>query len=268
MSHATLSDRLLVALTGDDVIPFLQGIITQDATRLAKGEALYTALLSPQGKFLHDFFLIPQEGRVLLDVHRARADDLLTRMKMYRLRSKVGFEPLPNEISVVAVWNEDVDGVTDPRLPQLGKRMYGVSGMSSADDYEAHRIALGVPDGAIDMTPEKSLLLEFGFEDLHGVSFTKGCYVGQELTARTKYRANIRKHLFIVRAEQVLPIKGSAILYQDKAIGEMLSVHGKNGLALLALDAVEVSGGSLVCEAIEVHAQFPKWLQHPPQKPE
>jgi folate-binding protein YgfZ len=268
MFHQILINRTLIALSGDDVIPFLQGIITQDALLLAKKIPLYSALLSPQGKFLHDFLLIPQEGRILLDIDSARADDLLSKFKVYKLRSRVEMEKLPDS-SVIAVWGGDAGGIVDPRLLELGQRLYGVSAPECpVGDYEAHRIALCVPDGAVDMTPEKSLLLEFGFEALHGVSFSKGCYVGQETTARSKYRANIRKHLFAVHAKSLLPAKGSPVTHTDKLAGELLSVHGSQGLALLNMELVEQAQGVLYSEALELRAEFPKWLLEPPKKGE
>ncbi len=269
MFQKILSNRALIALSGDDVIPFLQGVITQDALLLGKNINLYAALLSPQGKFLHDFFLIPQDGRILLDISSAGADVILSKFKAYKLRSRVQMEILPVDYQVVAVWGGDAGGVIDPRLPALGQRLYGITAPAFPEgDYEAHRIAHCVPDGAVDMTPEKSLLLEFGFEDLHGVSFSKGCYVGQETTARSKYRANIRKHLFAVHAESLLPAKGSVIMVEEKVAGKMLSVSGCNGLALLNIEMVEQAQGVLYSEALEIHAEFPRWLLHPPSKSE
>lgn len=260
MPYALLTDRSVVALSGDDTIPFLQGLITNDAALLENGTPLYTALLSPQGKFMHDFFLVPQQGRILLDIHKDREADLLGRLKIYRLRSKVNFEPLADH-QVMAVWDTaQQEGIADPRLPALGRRIYG-SGLVSSEptgDYEAHRISLGIPDGAKDMQAEKSLLLEFDFEALHGVSFSKGCYVGQEVTARSKFRGQVRKQLYQVRSTAALPPSGTEVLSGGVSIGELRSTSGDTGLALLRTEEVEKKN-PLTAGGVSISARRPSW---------
>lgn len=271
MHYAELDSRTLIRLSGDDIIPFLQGLITQDAQKLAKSEALYTALLSPQGKFLHDFFLVPRGDSIWLDVAKTRADDLLNRLKLYKLRSKISIEPLPESYGMVAIWGGASDGITDPRLKEMGQRLYGerdtirsyAKSIAQAGDYEAHRIKHTIPDGAIDMIFEKSLLLEFGFEDLHGVSFSKGCYVGQEVTARSKYRGQVRKHLARASAAENLPQKGTNIMMNDQMVGELLSVSGTEALAMLRVEAI---GSMMKCADISVNFMWPLWLASVPHK--
>lgn len=261
MFYAHLYDRTIIALSGDDRISFLQGLITNDAEKLAQGETLYAALLSPQGKFLHDFFVIPEPERILVDVNKDRANDLLARLKIYKLRSKVTIEPL--ELQVTAIWPHAPQGVADPRLPALGSRSYGDVDVSSYQmgDYAHHRISLGVPDGAKDMHIDKSLPLEFGLDKLHGVSFSKGCYVGQEVTARSKFRGQVRKALYCVSSAANLPPLGTPVVTSGKEVGELRSVSGSIGLALLRIEEVENTQAPLMAGGIAIRAQRPEWHQ-------
>jgi len=260
MPFATLHDRNVIAIAGEDRIAFLQGLITNDANALTDGAPLYAAMLSPQGKFLHDFFLIPQGDHILLDIHSTRAADLLARFKLYKLRAKVTFALQP-ELRVTAAWGEEAaphGAIADPRLPALGWRIYGDAPAANAD-YEAHRITLGIPDGAKDMHIDKSLLLEFGFENLHGVSFSKGCYVGQEVTARSKFRGQVRRQLYSVQGNTPLPATGTEITSGGMAIGELRSVSGTHGLALLKTEEVEKSTSPLMANGVELQYKIPEW---------
>ena len=255
MYYAHLPARALISLTGDDVIPFLQGLITADARRLEQGNAIYAALLTPQGKYLHDFFLIPQVGRIILDGEKYRLPDLKQRLALYKLRSKVTIELLPESEGVVVCWggqlpvvSDQENIIADPRMPSLGFRMAGdvaknlayceTQGFERVDAqaYDRHRITQGVPDGSRDMTPDKSLMLEFNMDALNAVDFSKGCYVGQEVTARTKYRAQLRKILCIV--ENVPDTRG-ALMLADSEAGELLSQAGNTALAMVRTEALE-----------------------------
>lgn len=242
MFFSTLHDRAVIALSGKDMVSFLQGLITQDATQLSAGEMLYALLLSPQGKFLHDFFLIPQEERILLDVNKEHVTDLVARLNIYKLRSKVNIEQ--TNIEVMACWGEGSDilqaAYRDLRHPELGVRMYGAVKIANGEegDYEAHRITLGIPDGAKDLHIDKSLPLEFGLDKLNAISFSKGCYVGQEVTARSKFRGQVRKALYRVLSKQPLPPLGTAITLNGEMIGELRSTHGTVGLALLRIESL------------------------------
>jgi len=269
MPYSFLSKRSLLALSGDDVIEFLQGLISNDARRLMRGENIYAALLSPQGKFLHDFFLIPWQGKIFLDVASARADDLLSRLKLYKLRSNVQIE---RDLSLVVAATWDIRGepaespeyklYQDPRLTEMGFRIIGteaaIRGLNNNNhpvnisEYETLRLTLAIPDSA-DLIFEKSLLLECGFEQLHGVDFSKGCYVGQEVTARSKFRGQVRKNFYSVRGDAPLPELGTLIFAGDqegkKSIGEMRTSiktisenMGENiGLAIINNDEYETA---------------------------
>src|SRR5258705_2021764 len=212
MVYASILDnRALIALGGPEARDFLQGLITNDMEACRDGRAIYAALLTPQGKILFDFFVVPNgEDRFLLDCAASRAADLVKRLSLYRLRAKVEIAGRP-DLAVAALWNgggtvaAKVDGVMfpDPRLPDMGLRMIGTKAAlgeatrnMTQGDYEAHRLKLGVPDSD-DLPPDQVVALDSGFEELNGVSFKKGCYVGQEVTARMKHRASARRRFLI-----------------------------------------------------------------------
>ena len=287
MFYAHLADRAVISISGDDAFVFLQGLVSNDVMRLKKGESVYAALLTAQGKFLHDFFLMPQGDSILLDCNKQGAADLLARLAMYKLRSKVTLEA-KDDAGVVAVWGEDSGSgfraseawFSDPRMPQLGWRFIGNSdaisarckeqGMTAADDkaYERCRLSLGVPDGAYDMVREKSLLLEFGFEDLHGVDFAKGCYVGQEVTARSKYRGQMRRFIYQVQAEVALPPCGTPVTLDGVAAGELRSGQNGTGLALLNVAMVgnaQSRDHNFEAKNVVFKASLPRWAMHPPK---
>ena len=284
-----LPHRALVSVQGADRFSFLQGMISNDVRHLESGEAMWAAFLTPQGKFLHEFFAIPHNDAVLLECERDRRADLVTRLSRYRLRAKVTLAP--DDTMVVGVaWGDDAParlkttetlgavaplgaGVlyTDPRVQGAGVRFalpadhVGASleklGLQAAD-YETHRIALGLPDGSRDLEVEKALLLENGFAELHGVDFNKGCYIGQELTARTHYRALIKKRLMPVVIDGETPATGTAITANGADAGEIRSVSGNKGLALVRLDAWR-GGGVLEAGRAKITPQRPAWMDLP-----
>jgi folate-binding protein YgfZ len=282
MNYTILPHRTLLRLSGDDTVSFLQGLVTNDVTHMQEGEVRYSAMLSPQGKFLHDFFIIYWQGTVWIDCDTSRIDDLRKRLTLYRLRSKVDIAAAP-DMTIAAAWGEgtlatavDVCVFRDPRHPALGQRMIGrqaaleaymkTNGTTASDveAYESMRISFGMPDGVQDMVFDKSLLLEFGFEALHGVDFKKGCYVGQEVTARSKYRGQVKKSLYQVSAlSGSLPASGTEIRAGEVLLGEMRSSAGGKGLALLRmaeLDEAIKSGAKLVAGDAVIMAQLPQWL--------
>ena len=224
--YAVLEDRGVLEIAGADRTAFLQGLVSNDVTRLAPARALYAAFLTPQGKYLHDFFLAAVGESFLLDGERARLADLLRRLSLYRLRAKVSLADASGKFIVAAAWGANAaaalglapepgsargfaGGIAyiDPRLAALGARLLlpreagaaaiEAAGLARAEaaEYDRMRLIEGVPDGSRDLAVEKAILLEAGFDELHGVDWDKGCYMGQELTARTKYRALIRKRL-------------------------------------------------------------------------
>ncbi|MCW0236130.1 MAG: folate-binding protein [Ferrovibrio sp.] len=251
LTCVALPDRALLSVAGEEAAGFLDALVSNSVAGLERGQAAYAALLSPQGKFLHDFFVIPdlQSQGLLLDVAAERLPDLQRRLTMYRLRAKVSISVVEGFRCYGLFGNRqpDIDNplfFPDPRLAQMGWRLWqpasALPPLPLADfvAYEAHRIALGVPDGARDIEIDKGLLLENHFEALHGVDFRKGCYIGQELTARTKYRGLVKKQLSRVQGTQPLPPSGTPITANGQEAGQLRSVSGSIGLALLRLDAV------------------------------
>ena len=242
MSNVTsLPDRAVLEVSGEDRVPFLQGLVSNDVTEAAPGRAVWTALLTPQGKWLADFFIVAEPGRLLLDVEAAQATMLAQRLTRYRLRSKVAITPVP--LTVQAGWDGPAPqgAVPDPRLPDAGWRLLtGTPHPTTATplDYDRHRLRLGLPDGSRDMEAEKTTLLEAGFDELHGLSWTKGCYMGQELTARTKYRGLLKRRILPVEVHGPLPPPGTPILSGTQEVGTLRSGQGDRALALLRLDAL------------------------------
>jgi hypothetical protein len=272
--YAVLPERALLRLTGPETRSFLQGLVSNDVDKVGPTQAVYAALLTPQGKFLHDFFIYERDGALLLDVEAPRRDDLAKRLKLFKLRAKVTVEPA-DDLAVVAVWGPGAEnaGVTDPRLVEAGARLVLPKGEvppgfaeAGPADYDAHRLALGLPDGSRDIGIEKSVLLECGFEELHGVDFDKGCYMGQELTARTKYRGLVKRRLMPVAIEGTAPEPGTPITLDGRDAGEMRSARGSAGIALIRLDALEkarIEGRPLMAGETPLAAWTPSWMSLP-----
>ncbi|MGZ8346636.1 MAG: CAF17-like 4Fe-4S cluster assembly/insertion protein YgfZ [Allosphingosinicella sp.] len=198
MAGTTLDDRALIRLSGEDVRGFLQGLVTNDLDLLAADRPLWAGLLSPQGKAMFDFLLWAEGDDVLVDAEAAQAEALAKRLKLYRLRRPIRIEPEPG---LAAHWSATGDeGVPDPRLADLGRRWLAPAG-APAEGWRAHRLALGVTEGAAELGSDKTLWLECNAAELNGVSFTKGCYVGQENTARMNYRQKVNRRLVVVPAD-------------------------------------------------------------------
>jgi folate-binding protein YgfZ len=278
MEAAFLDDRAVIALSGPEARPFLQGLVTNDVVGgLAPGTGLYTALLSPQGKVLFDFFVTEGDGALLLDVGRDGAESLLRKLRLYRLRAKVEIEARP-QLGVFlnlkghpdnrpTSYAERAVSFADPRLSALGIRSIAATAempnnLPGPRAYHEERLKLGVPEGT-DFGSEKIFALDAGLEELNGVSFTKGCYVGQELTSRMKHRATARKRILGVAAETPLPGTG-AIKRGDAEIGELLSSHGARGLALVRLDRLDETQGETKVGEIPVALIRPAWLAGAP----
>jgi hypothetical protein len=259
-----LLDRAVVRLAGPDAQKFLQGLVSNDVTGPLP---VWSALLTPQGKWLHDFFVVADGEALSLETPAARADDLAARLKRFRLRAKVEIAVEP---AVVAVgWGDTpppAGAWPDPRLPAAGWRRLGaVAGDADAAEYDLHRLALGLSDGVPDLEPEKTILLEAGFDELHGISWTKGCFMGQELTARTRYRGLVKKRLLPVVVEGPLPPPG-ALLRQDGAeAGEMRGGRGALGLALLRLEVFD-RAAPIAWEASVLTPRVPDWVVLPQPK--
>ena len=261
--------RSLLTVHGADAESFLQGLITNDITRLKTEPAIFTAMLSPQGKWQHDFFIFIHEDTYYLDHARAHSEALLKKLKLYRLRSRVEIALRPDthlSLSDNAAPEDAFATFADPRHAQLPLRSWGAS-EQSAVDYHAARIALGIPEAGIDIT-ENETALDAGYDLLNAVSFSKGCYVGQEITARMHYKSIARKGFFQVQGSQPLPASGSTITYAGKPIAELRSVAGTHGIAYGRLEdaAPALTGAHATCDGHEVVLCTPVWQHEKSQK--
>jgi folate-binding protein YgfZ len=205
MPATTLTDRALLRLSGEDVRGFLQGLVTQDLLQLAPERPLWAGLLTPQGKALFDFILWADGEDVLVDCEAEAAEDLRRRLTLYRLRRKIA---IALEAGLAVHWSYDSPPspgqATDPRLPELGHRWVGPAA-APASGWREHRLSLGVAEGRAELGSDKILWLECNAAELNGVSFTKGCYVGQENTARMNYRSKVNRRLVVVPATEPGP---------------------------------------------------------------
>jgi len=285
-----LEDRGVVAVGGPDRRAFLQGLVSNDVDKVSPLQARYAALLTAQGKYLHDFMMIELAGALLLDGEAARLADFKRRLSIYRLRAKATVEERL-DLAVVAVFGEDslaalglcdepgaarsfASGIAfvDPRLAALGARCILPreaarsallkTGLAEAEfeAYDRLRLGLGVADGSRDLVLEKSILLEAGFDELNGVDWNKGCYVGQELTARTKYRGLIKRRLMPVTIDGPAPAPGAIVFADGHDVGEMRSSRDNRGLALLRIDAALDCRRLTAGEAVII-PERPKWMR-------
>jgi folate-binding protein YgfZ len=260
---AALPERAALAIAGEDRVAFLQGLVSNDVAEVAPGRAVWAALLTPQGKWLADFFILSDGDRLLLDCEREQSSMLLRRLSRYRLRSRAALSEAEHQ--VYAAWDGEpqVPGIVapDPRLPNAGWRIMAPAAIptnATHADWDLHRLGLGLPDGSRDLEAEKSVLLEAGFDELNGVSWTKGCYMGQELTARTKYRGLLKRRLVPVRIDGNVPPPGSPILLEGREVGTMRSANGHAGMAVIRLEALNsalFSAGSTITPLV------PAWLR-------
>ena len=224
--------RRILHITGPDGFDFLQGLVTNDLTKLDQG-LVYAALLTPQGKYLSDFFLFRHQDGIALDVSADQADGLLQRLTMYKLRANLQIAEL--DLTAQRGTGPVPDGaMTDPRLPELGWRIYGADPVRDNTDWDALRVAHLVPEAGVELTPD-SFILEMGFERLNGVDFRKGCYVGQEIAARMKHKTELRKGLAQVRVTGDART-GDEITAEGKPAGTLLTRSGDLALAYLRYD--------------------------------
>lgn len=253
MYYSILENRSVMSLSGEDVEPFLQGIITNDIHKLTADNALYAAILTPQGKYLFDFLLIRRGNEILVDYCTGQKADLLKKLAMYRLRSKVQITETP--LSVCALWGGDMPTVPetqtirkDPRHPQLGYRLIGPQAeiaafagtVATEGDYDLHRIDLTIPESNRELLPDKSFPLPSNLEEMHAIDYQKGCYVGQEVTARSKHRGVIRKALYTLRvAEGTPPVPGAKLSLDGQLVGEIFSAKAPLCIAQIEKEAAE-----------------------------
>jgi len=273
--------RAVLRLGGLDARDWLQGLVSNDVRRLARDHAVYAALLTPQGKYLFDFFLVEgADGAILLDVSADRAAALMQRLSLYRLRRDVQIADVSAQTQVALVWRAQTGQaplaapgalvVADPRDAALGWRLYAqdaaaalaLAGAEAAprDAYDALRVAVAAPESGVELIPDDSYILEAGFERLNGVDFRKGCYVGQEVTARMRHKTDLRKGLLRVRVEGAAPPPGTPVTTADgKPAGALFTVIDGAGLAHLRFDraAGRLSAGGATVTAPEFGAPGP-----------
>jgi folate-binding protein YgfZ len=286
MQAALLPERGVIKVAGDDARHFLNGLVTNDTAKVAPGTASFAALLTPQGKIIVDFIVAeaaPEDGGgFFLDCPRALVPALIEKLKFYRLRAKVTVEDLSDALGVMAVWdgqdNNKADSdyglsYADPRLAALGFRVIlppPLAGEAAADlgaaltepeAYDAHRIALGVPRGGSDFSYGDTFPHEADMDQLGGVDFDKGCYIGQEVVSRIEHRATARSRVVPI-AFEFAPVAGLPVTADDKPVGVMGSAAQGRGLALLRLDRVadaQAAGTPLTAGGVVIHPVKPAW---------
>jgi folate-binding protein YgfZ len=283
---ARLADRGVVRVTGADAEKLLQGVVSNDMELLASQPAIHAALLTPQGKILFDFFVVRAGDGFLLEVARDKAADLAKRLNLYKLRAKVDIQDASEDYRVLVLWGpssagrEEAAGTVsfaDPRLPALGSRILAdarsaCSKAGEADaldaapeDYHAHRIALGVPEGGKDYALGDTFPHEADLDKLRGVSFSKGCFVGQEVVSRMQNRGSVRKRVMPIEGERPLA-SGAEVKVDAAAIGTVGSVAGNLALALLRLDRAaeaKAKGHILAADGVAVMLREPPFDMGP-----
>ena len=226
--------RRIIRVGGADRVDFLQGLVTNDVTRAP----VWAALLTAQGKYLADFLIVPQGDALLLDVDARLADDLMRRLSMYKLRAAV--ELAPTDLKVTRGTGTAPDGaIPDPRHPALGWRLYGATEGDDGTDWDAIRVAHAIPESLVELIPNETFILEAGFERLHGVDFRKGCYVGQEVTARMKHKTELRKGLVTVAIDGEAPVGTPILMADGREAGTLFTQSGGRAIAHLRFDRMD-----------------------------
>jgi len=280
-----LPDRCIVEVAGPDAMDFLQGLITNDVDLECEGEATFAGLLTPQGKILSDFFVVAMPSATYwLDCSSARGDDLIKRLTMYKLRAKLTVTNRSKDLGVAVVWGDgvltDKTGLltfySDPRYAPLGSRLvfpaneagtlarrFGIEPTDVAA-YVAHRIALMVPEGDIDYVYGEAFAHEAAYDELNGVDFEKGCYVGQEVVSRMHHRGTVKTRIAGLEAAAPI-ITGTEIMAGELPVGTVGSMGGTRGIALVRLDRAEdavQSGVTLTAAGIAVSLRQPPWAKY------
>jgi folate-binding protein YgfZ len=288
MKAALLPDRGVVKVAGDDARGFLNGLLTADMAKVAPGAARFAALLTPQGKIIVDCIVTEAPatdgGGFFLDCPRALALEFVQKLNFYKLRAKVICEDLSDVLGVLAVWggsgnNKYGLAYPDPRLPALGRRVMlpphqaeqaaahlGADLVGGADAYEVHRIALGVPRGGIDFRYGDAFPHEADMDQLAGIDFDKGCYVGQEVVSRIEHRGTARNRVVPVTSDGFAPEAGLPVMAGGKQVGTTGSAAGARGLAMLRLDRVAdavAAGQRLTAGGVTLSVQKPDWARWP-----
>ena len=264
---ANLDDRTVLVVAGPDARDFLHNVVTADVAALEPGDATYSALLTPQGKVLFDFFVFKDGERFVIDCADEQAAALLQRLTMYKLRADVTITPESDAV-ISAAWGGEAPSAeqsyADPRTSALGGRVVGaIEANATLADYHAHRIALGIADTAKDIGTGEVFPHEANMDQLGAISFSKGCYIGQEVVSRMQHRGTARTRFVIASADHDLT-SGEDVTADGRRIGQIKSVAGHTGLALLRLDRAAsalASGNSIEAGGIELKLAVPAWAQ-------
>ena len=252
-----LADRALVAVSGPDWRAFLQGLVSQDVLTLEDGELRYGLLLSPQGRVLYDLFILGDGDGCLLDVPFVGREDLMRRLKIYKLRARVDIAPDDRPVAARLDGAGGEGWLADPRLAAMGQRAYGVEGGEGLEAYEARRLALGVP-GPADWGEDRLYALEADLDHLNAIDFHKGCFIGQETASRMKRRGQVKSRTLPVVFDGAAPPHGTEVRAGAHRAGEILSGGDGRALALLRLDRIE--GEALTADGRPLSVDRPAWL--------
>ena len=287
MQAALLPDRGVIKVSGDDARRFLNGLVTSELAKMAPGSARFAALLTPQGKIISDFFVTEASaedgGGFFLDCPRALAPMLVEKLNFYKLRAKVVIEDLSDRLGVMAYWDgagQSEDGLSyaDPRQPALGTRSILPPDLAAEaaanlgarlagiEAYDAHRIALAIPRGGEDFSYLDTYPHEADMDQLGGVDFDKGCYVGQEVVSRVEHRSSARSRVVPIAYDEFSPMPGLPVMAGEKQVGTLGTTAKGRGLALLRLDRVAdalSNGTPLTAGGIAIRPVKPDWAKFP-----
>ena len=257
-------ERAVLSLAGPEAESFLHNLVTTDMLDLAEGEARYGGLLTPQGKILFDFFMLKTAEGYLLDCAASQRGDLMKRLTFYRLRAKVTFTERDDlEVGVAAAQPAGAMAYADPRTALIGWRLIAAKGtLPPGSGYDEARIALGLADTDGDIGSGLLFPHEANFDQCGAVSFTKGCYIGQEVVSRMEHRATARSRILPVQFDGAAALRDAAIKSGEKIIGSVLSSAGNMGLALLRLDRLGEAEEPLLTEGVRTTVQTPPWIKY------
>lgn len=279
---AARPDRGVVAISGPDAATFLHGVVTGSVKTIAIGDAGFSALLTPQGKLLADFFLIRSEEGYLVEIARASIPDFIKRLGFYRLRARVTITDMSHDFDVFIAWGGTVPSISgavafaDPRLSELGTHIVvpktsGIAAGTDIAEWQAHRIALGVPESGTDFEFGDLFPHDTDMDDLAGIDFKKGCFIGQEVVSRMKHRGTARRRFISARGEQTLPPAGTEIFAGEKSIGILGSSEGRIGLALVRLDRARdavTAGTTITADGVGLVLELPRFASFGWPEPE
>ena len=286
LKYSFIENRGILKVSGDDSVEFLQGLVSNNVRNISDNRAIYAALLTPQGKFLFDFFMYGWLNSIMIEMEAEQIETLTRKLNMYKLRANVILEDVSEAWSVAVVWGQkslaslelpETPGAVkffqgaivavDPRLAAAGARVLlprntnpELPGHNAPPaDYDIHRLELALPDGSRDMVQEKTVLLEGGFDELHGIDWEKGCYMGQELTARTKYRGLIKKRLVSITTNGATPRAGAPIINDGKQVGEVRSGRAGRALALMRIECLDNLDATFTADGTTIFPKKPDW---------